>query len=178
MKAILILTIFSIALSSCSSNQNKEEDKNTENKSNKKFYGLKEITESGAISVDSVLILLNKNENLTEQALEDGVKVKGIKTKIEGKIVDMCQMSGCWFTFVNKDGQIFQVNMREHKETSKEWAGKTVVAEGIAYAEEISIEELRHQAKQEGASREDLSKIKNPQTNYFLLADGAIEKTK
>ena len=173
MRSLILFGLIVILFGSC----NNSSENHSANNSGKKIYGLKEINAEGAISVDSVLILLNNEKNLTEQEIEDGIKVKGIKTKIEGKIVDMCQMSGCWFTFVNKNGQIFQVNMREHKETPKEWAGKTVVAEGIAYAEEISVEELRHEAKKEGATQEEISKIK-PHSNYYLLADGAIEKTK
>ena len=166
----------SLLLGACAGPQNKGAEDKQETKKSEKYYGLKQINADGAITSDSLISMLKEDKNLNEFEIEPEVKVKGIKTKIEGKIVDMCQMSGCWFSFQSKNGEIITINMREHKETPKAWSGKIVAAEGIAYTETISIEELRHAAKAEGASREDLSKIKSPQTNYYLLADGAIEK--
>ncbi len=175
MRNIVLFSIV-ILLAACTDpNKNNEEDKNAAPQSGK-FYGLKEINAADAISSDSIISILDEDKKLSEFEIEPGVKVKGVKTKIEGKIIGMCKMSGCWFNFENKTGKIITINMREHKETPKEWLGKIVAAEGIAYSETISIEELRHAAKAEGASRADLAKIKSPQTNYYLLADGAIEK--
>lgn len=175
MKSLVLLSLV-ILLGACASPQKNNNDDQLDAKKPGKFYGLKEINADNAISSDSIITILDENKKLLEFEIEPGVKVKGVKTKIEGRIVDMCKMSGCWFNFKNKDGKIITINMREHKETPKEWSGKIVAAEGIAYSETISIEELRHAAKAEGASRDDISKIKSPQINYYLLADGAIEK--
>jgi hypothetical protein len=176
MSKLLLLCFCGLILASCAADQKKSTAVESENKNDKKHYGLKEINADNAISADSLVLFLGQNKNLNEFEIEAGLKVQGIRTKIEGKIIDMCQMSGCWFNFETKSGDIITINMREHKETPKEWSGKTVVAEGIAYSELISIEELRRTAEAEGASRDELSKIKSPQTNYYLLADGAIEK--
>jgi hypothetical protein len=174
------IVLFSLVLlfAACTGSQKNNLEDNKETQNSGKFYGLKEINADAAISADSLIAILNEDKNLNEFEIEPGVKVKGIRTKIEGKIIDMCKMSGCWFNFKTKDDKIITINMRDHKETPKTWSGKIVAAEGIAYAETISIEELRHNAKAEGASRDDLSKIKSPQVNYYLLADGAIEKIK
>lgn len=139
-------------------------------------YGLKAIDAEGAVSVSEILTKLEKGENLEEIVIEEDYKVEGLKGKIEGTIVEMCQMSGCWFTFETEDNKIITVTMKEHKPTPKQWAGKSVIVEGAAYKEIISIEELRRQAKDEGASRDEISKIKEPQTNYHFIADGAILK--
>jgi hypothetical protein len=177
MKRFIIIFLSLGILSGCNnSNNNSEQSEKSEVVQEEKFYGLKKISPEGAINSDSVLSLLDKNEGLQEIDLGEGIKTKGIKTKIEGSIVEMCQMSGCWFTFKTADGKEITISMREHKETPKEWAGKTVVAEGAAYIETIGIEELRHKAKEEGASRDEISRIKDPKVNYHFIADGATLK--
>jgi len=148
----------------------------SEEKSDGIHYGLSKITAEGAVASDELVAKLVKKEGLQDITLEGGAKAKGLHSKVEGTIVEMCQMSGCWFTFTTKDGKTLFVDMKEHKPTPKEWAGKTVVVEGDAYSQTVSIEELRHNAKENGASRDELSKIKEPEMQYKFVAEGAILK--
>jgi hypothetical protein len=186
----IILFAF-LAFAACNNNASTEEKKDehaghdhkhghehgaTEEKGDGIHYGLTKITADGAIICDEVIGKLTKKEGLQDISLKGGAKVKGMHSKVEGTIVEMCQMSGCWFTFETKDGKKMFVDMKEHKSTPKQWAGKTVIVEGDAYVQTISIEELRHRAKENGSSRDELSKIKEPETEYKFIADGAILK--
>jgi hypothetical protein len=139
-------------------------------------YGLKKIDANGIVNADDIIKKLENKENLEDVLIEEGVSVKAVKAKIEGTITEMCKMSGCWFSFKTANNIDITVNMREHKSTPQDWSGKTVIVEGAAYIETVSIEELRFKAKEEGADRDAISKIKEPQINYYFLADGAMLK--
>jgi len=173
MKIKLFLLLILLTACANKKTENSEESKKIETET---YYGLKKINQDNLSSLSEILMRLEKKENLTELNLEEGIKVKGLECKISGTIVDMCQMSGCWFTFKTEEGKELFVQMKEHKPTSKDWSGKTIVVEGIAYTEELSIAELRLKAKEEGASRDELSKITKPQTKYNFLAEGAVLK--
>jgi hypothetical protein len=103
MKSLVLFSLV-ILLGACASPQKNNNDDQLDAKKPGKFYGLKEINADNAISSDSIITILDENKKLLEFEIEPGVKVKGVKTKIEGRIVDMCKMSGCWFNFKNKDG--------------------------------------------------------------------------
>lgn len=139
-------------------------------------YGLKKIVADGVVNADDIIKKLENKENLEDVLIEKEVSVKAVKAKIEGTITEMCKMSGCWFSFKTANNIDIMVNMRGHKNTPQDWLGKTVIVEGAAYCETLSIEELKFKAKEEGADRDLISKIKSPQINYYFLADGAILK--
>jgi hypothetical protein len=166
----LFLLIFALFYS-CSSEKNNSQSSEEE----KKWFGLKEITPNDAVNVDDALTKLDNKENLEVINIGEGVTAKGLKLKVRGEVVDICKSSGCWFTFQTKSGKELFIQMKEHKKTEKgKWIGKTVVVEGELYSNEISVQELRQNAKSEGASREEISKIKEAKTEYILNADGAI----
>jgi hypothetical protein len=173
MKTIILL-VFIAFISACSNKVNDTQPR--EQEKTESFFGVKKITQEGAISLTEVLSKLEKKEGLEEITLDEGIKVKGLRCKTSGKITDMCQMSGCWFIFKTEDNKELFVQMKDHKPTPKEWSGKTVVVEGLTYLEEIGIEELRLKAKEEGASRDELSKIIKSEIKYNFIADGAILK--
>jgi hypothetical protein len=193
MKQLTFLILLSFATLSCNGSAEKTDDNKkdehaghdhnhdhkhsvAEDKGDGIHYGLKKITADGAVQSADIIAKLEKGDKLEEITLEEDVKVKGLKSKVEGTIVEMCKMSGCWFTFKTAEGKILHVQMREHKPTPKEWAGKTVIVEGEAYKEVKSIEELRHAAKADGLSREEIAKINSPETSYNFIAEGAIQK--
>ena len=199
MKQLTFLILLSFAILSCNGSAEKTADNkkdehaghdhnhdhghdhdhkhsDAEDKGDGIHYGLKKITADGAVQSADIIAKLEKGDKLEEITLEDDVKVKGLKSKVEGTIVEICKMSGCWFTFKTAEGKILHVQMREHKPTPKEWAGKTVIVEGEAYKVVKSIEELRHAANADGMSREEIAKIKSAETSYNFIAEGAIQK--
>jgi len=170
-KNLPLFLLSAVLFFSCSSERNNSQNSEEE----KKWFGLKEITANDAIIVDEAINQLDSTENLQVINIGEGVTAKGIKIKVKGEVLDICKSSGCWFTFQTKSGKELFIQMKEHKETEKgKWIGKTVVVEGELYSNEISIEEQRQNAKSEGASREEISKIKEAKTEYILNADGAI----
>jgi hypothetical protein len=105
-------------------------------------------------------------------------KYDGKRVKIEGPVVDVCQMRGCWIkiggdkdfeslTFKVDDGVItFPMSAR----------GKTALVEGIVSVTTQSVEEQKkhgeHMAKEQGKAFDPAS-VKGPKTVILLKGEGA-----
>jgi hypothetical protein len=102
----------------------------------------------------------------------------GKRVKVEGPVVDVCQMRGCWIkiagdkdfeslTFKVDDGVItFPMSAR----------GKTALVEGIVSVTTQSVEEQRkhgeHMAQEQGKTFDPAS-VKGPKTVILLKGEGA-----
>jgi hypothetical protein len=56
----------------------------------------------------------------------------------------------------------------------KDIAGREVIMEGTAYREVVSVDELKHLAKDAGKSEEEIAKITEPKEELQFLAHGVI----
>ena len=56
----------------------------------------------------------------------------------------------------------------------KDAAGKKVVMNGAAFLEEMSVEDQKHYAEDEGASEEELAQITAPKRTLRFEADGVL----
>ncbi len=96
---------------------------------------------------------------------------------IKGKVMSVCQNKGCWMKLDlgnNKESMVrfkdygFFVPLNaDHKE---------VIVNGKAFVTEISIDELRHYAKDAGNSEEEIAAITEPEFTYAFEADGVLMK--
>ncbi len=176
MKNFAILLLVGLYLTACNSTTAPNPDSDNSPNAEKNEFGLLKVTPGGAITADDLIERLLKEENLTEVEMGE-MKVKGIaEVKMEGKIVQMCKAAGCWYTVEGKDGTVLTVSMKEHKSLPKDWVGKTVVAQGTAYVNTISVEELRFALKEEGATNEEIESIEEPEKELNFLAEGVVLK--
>lgn len=139
-------------------------------------YGLEKIDGEGAKTASEVVASLQADD-LGMIAWGEGQESPGIENiKVEGEIVEMCKMSGCWFTLKTAEGQELIVSTAEHKALPKEFMGQTVVAEGPAFRVDISVEELQAQAQADGQSEEEAAKITEGSSEFNLIAKGVMLK--
>lgn len=101
-----------------------------------------------------------------------------IDVKFKSTIEEVCQKKGCWMnvklgheksSFVRFRDYAFFVPMNadEHE----------VVIDGKAFVSIVTVEELKHYAKDAGKSQKEIDKITEPRTTYAFLANGVmIEK--
>lgn len=103
---------------------------------------------------------------------------QGKRVKVEGAVVDVCKMRGCWIkiggdkdfeslTFKVDDGVItFPVTAR----------GKTALVEGVVSVSTLSVEDQKkqgeHMAKEQGQAFDPAS-VKGPKTVVMLKGEGA-----
>jgi len=98
-----------------------------------------------------------------------------IDVKFASNINEVCKAKGCWMKLDlgdNKDSMVkfkdydfFMPLNSDHKD---------VIVEGRAFVSEISVDELRHYAKDAGKSKEEIEKIIEPEFSYAFEADGVL----
>lgn len=152
-KVILTLVVFTLIFA-CKKDE----------KINYKSFG-KKITSENAISKEKM-----------------AAKFKSIKVgdtlniKFSSKINSVCKKKGCWMkldlgeteSMVRfKDYGFFMPLNSDNRE---------VIVNGKAYVTEISVDELRHYAKDAGKTNEEIEKITEPEFTYAFLADGVLMK--
>lgn len=125
-------------------------------------FGTK-ITEEGAVTALDVRATLDSS--------------KEWKGKVTGTVQTVCQSEGCWYTLDLGNGENMTIFTKDHSfSLPKDCSGKTAIAEGIAYWEETSVEDLKHLAQDAGKSPEEIAKITEPKKELVFEADGIIIK--
>ncbi|MDR2221373.1 MAG: DUF4920 domain-containing protein [Flavobacteriaceae bacterium] len=169
-KIVLSICICSLLLVSCKKESNRETIGQESNLVNYEMFGRNVVT--GGKDVLSASDMLTKFKNLQEG---DTLNVKFAST-----IVEVCQKKGCWMnvdlgndeqTFVKfKDYEFFApMDAKDHK----------VILDGKAFISVVSIDDLKHYAKDAGKSDFEIEQITEPEVTYSFVANGiAIDSNK
>jgi hypothetical protein len=123
------------------------------------------VNPKGAISYDALL---------TKMAALDS-----LNAKVTGKVSAVCKAKGCWMTMVSeKPGQPdMRVTFKNYAFfMPKDIVGKTVVIDGFALVETISVADQRHYAEDAGQSKEEIAKITTPRREMTFEAAGVVIK--
>jgi len=100
-----------------------------------------------------------------------------INTKMIAKVDEVCQAKGCWMKVDLGTGEQVMVKFKDYGFfMPKNIAGKEVIMNGIAYVEEVSVNEQRHYAEDGGATEAELEAITEPKKTLSFLADGVLLK--
>lgn len=101
-----------------------------------------------------------------------------LQTQIVGEIKEVCQAKGCWMKVqLDSDDEVF-VRFKDYGFfVPKDAAGKKVVMNGAAFFEEMSVEDQKHYAEDEGASEDELALITAPKKTLRFEADGVLIAT-
>jgi len=98
-----------------------------------------------------------------------------INVKFKSKIMSVCKKKGCWM----------KMDLAENKESFirfKDYGffvplnadNSDAVVSGKAFLDVISVDELKHYAKDGGKSQEEIDKITQPKITYAFQADGVL----
>lgn len=158
-------------------------------------------TQNGAMEVDTDTI--NEDEDITVEVQENGKvyasfgdkintnnaltqeemfkKYKSLKpgdtvdVKFAAKINDVCQKKGCWMSLNLADEKESFVKFKDYAFfVPLNAAGQEAVVTGKAFVSEISVEQLKHYAKDGGKSEAEIAKITKPEVKYGFMADGVL----
>lgn len=100
-------------------------------------------------------------------------KEEKLNTQLEGEITEVCQAKGCWMKVNLSNGEEVFVRFKDYGFfVPTNSANKKVVMNGIAFIEEMSVEDQRHYAEDEGASKEEIARITSPKKTYRFEANG------
>lgn len=97
-----------------------------------------------------------------------------VPVKLTGKVVNVCQHSGCWLTLAFGKEELM-VNIKDQAfSVPKDISGKTAWVDGIAYRELIDIETLKQIADENGKSQEEIDAITEAVYDYTVEVTGVI----
>ncbi len=98
---------------------------------------------------------------------------------VKGKIVEVCQMAGCWMNLVDAaGGKMIRIKVNDGEiEFPKNGSGKMAIAEGtltkVELSKERAIAEAEHEADEAGR-KFDPAAVKGPVTRYQIKGTGAV----
>ena len=123
-------------------------------------YGA-EISTEGAISSKQVIAKLGDNES--------------VDLKVEGTIVEVCQMKGCWMTMDVGSGKTMRITFKDYEFfVPKAAGGYKAVIEGTLSKQMVDVETLQHYAEDEGKSEEEIAAITEPEEKLAFEAVGVV----
>ncbi|MCS6979482.1 MAG: DUF4920 domain-containing protein [Flavobacteriales bacterium] len=115
----------------------------------------------GAQSVSALPSILNQKDSVV--------------AVFEGTIAEVCQKKGCWMTLDMGNGQVVRVTFKDYGFfVPKNAGGRKAILKGVASKEIISVEMLKHYAQDRGASKEEIEAIREPETEWSIVAEGVI----
>ncbi|MBO0321954.1 DUF4920 domain-containing protein [Muricauda sp. CAU 1633] len=100
-----------------------------------------------------------------------------LMTQMTGTIKEVCQVKGCWMNITLDSGDEVFVRFKDYGFfVPTDATEKTVFMNGLAFLEEMSVEDQKHYAKDSGASEEEIAQIKEPAHILRFEADGVLIK--
>jgi hypothetical protein len=118
-------------------------------------------------------------DNAMDAVLLDSVmKDKDRMTvKVAGTISEVCQRKGCWMNVDLGKGQTMTVRFKDYGFfVPKDAAGKTVLIDGEAFHDTVSVADLQHYAEDAGKTQEEIATITEPEVSLSFEARGVIIK--
>jgi hypothetical protein len=103
---------------------------------------------------------------------------QGKRVKVEGAVVEVCKMRGCWIQIAgDKDFESIRFKVDDGVITFPLAArGKTALVEGVVSVTTLSVEEQKKQGEhmaQEQGTAFDPASVKGPKTVVMLKGEGA-----
>jgi hypothetical protein len=101
-----------------------------------------------------------------------------IKAKFKTTVNSVCKMKGCWMVLDLPDAvDNPTVRFKDYGFfVPKDIEAKIVVVEGLAFMEEIGVEDQRHLAGDAGKTEDEINAIQEPRLSPGFLADGVLIK--
>ena len=169
MKNFIWIISITLIFVSCNGNPDKQAKKSTNFKPKKieapvtdKTYGNPVTTENAADA----------------RRLPDLLKDSDSKeVKLIGKVENVCQSTGCWLELGMGDTELIHITFKDNNFTvPKDIAEKTVLVNGIASKEIISVDIRKKMAAAEGLSKEEINSITEPLIEYTYESTGVVVK--
>lgn len=98
-----------------------------------------------------------------------------LAVQFKSKINEVCKKKGCWMKMGLADGQVSFVRFKDYGFFVPLNADNSeAIVGGRAYLDIVSVDELKHFAKDGGKSQAEIDKITAPETTYAFQADGVL----
>ncbi len=158
-KLLIALTV--LILAACGGNQPTEVPSEEVVEIAMAFYG-DSIVADDAITSETFLMKMEGQDSLP--------------VKLSATINQTCRMKGCWMTLDMGNDEEMRVSFKDYGffVPTEGVDGKTVIVEGYAYTDTVSVEMLQHLAEDAGKSEDEIAAITEPETGVSFEANGVI----
>ncbi len=100
-----------------------------------------------------------------------------LQIKFKATVTEVCQSKGCWMKLELANGEKTMVRFKDYGFfMPMDITGREVIVNGLAFVEEMSVEDQRHYATDAGKSAEEVAKITTTKKTYGFEADGVLLK--
>lgn len=128
----------------------------------------KEITADNAISQNEMLEMF--------KTMKEG---DTLPIKFKSTILDVCQKKGCWMNMDLEGEKEAFVRFTDYGFfVPLDAASQESIVEGRAFLSIVTVDELKHFAKDGGKSQEEIDAITEPKITYAIQADGVLIQNK
>lgn len=125
------------------------------------------------LMIQEALALYDSGEGRQSQSLEEGLEKDVRPVLVQGKLIEVCKMAGCWFVLEGEGGTKLFFSVKEHGfKVPADALDKTLRVQAYIYTEQISVAEQQEQAREEGLSKEEIDAISEVQETYQAQALG------
>lgn len=96
-----------------------------------------------------------------------------LSVQVIGQVRDVCQAKGCWMDVQLPDNTVMKVRFENYAFfVPKNLKGETVILNGKAYKQTVSVAEQRHYAEDAGQSKAQIQAITKPRKSISYMASG------
>jgi hypothetical protein len=163
MKKIIVLIIAVVMFTACDNVKKENKDKSKDLAVNYLSFGEK-ISSDNSMSREA---MYKKFKSLK--------KGDTIAVKFSSKINKVCKKKGCWMRLDLGQGEESMVRFKDYGFFMPlNSDNKEVIVRGKAFVTEITVDERRHYAKDEGLSEEEINKITEPEYTFAIESDGVL----
>lgn len=119
-------------------------------------------------------VLTNKEMLQKYKTLKKG---DSVSVKFKSTIKDVCKKKGCWMQMDLTESKESFVRFKDYGFFVPLNADKSeAIVNGIAYIDVVTVDELKHYAKDGGKSQAEIDKITKPEVTYAFRATGVLIK--
>tara|TARA_R110002033_G_scaffold41921_2_gene82720 strand:- start:980 stop:1450 length:471 start_codon:yes stop_codon:yes gene_type:complete len=104
-------------------------------------------------------------------------KTDTLVSRFSGLVTVVCKAKGCWMKLQLGNGKVSMIKFKDYGFfVPQKLVGKEVVVNGLAYVEEMTVDDQRHLARDGGKSEEEIAAIIKVEKTYAFEADGVLIK--
>ena len=100
-----------------------------------------------------------------------------LELKFASKINSVCKMKGCWMILELPEEEEVRITFKDYGFfVPKDSENRDVIVEGKAFLNEMSVEDQKHYAEDEGKSEAEIAAITSPEITRAFIANGVLLK--
>ncbi len=98
-----------------------------------------------------------------------------LDARVSGKVVEVCEKKGCFMKIDLENGETMRVTFKDYGFfVPQDIKGKTVVVDGFAKQELVSVEDQKHFAEDAKKPASEIEKITKPKQEVTFEAKGVV----